>query len=85
MVDVVVGIKNACLMAMHTKMFVNFFCLFKVDGKDLTLKTGDIKYFLELNQVGLSRNKLWAHSDPVSTKDSETEGKVGHIRKFMEV
>ena len=25
MVDVVVGIKNACLMAMHTKMFVNFF------------------------------------------------------------
>ena len=25
MVDVVVGIKNACLMAMHAKMFVNFF------------------------------------------------------------
>ncbi|RMX60946.1 hypothetical protein pdam_00003426 [Pocillopora damicornis] len=56
----------------------------KVDGKDLTLKTGDIKYFLELNQVGLSRNKLWAHSDPVSTKDSETEGKVNNIVKALE-
>ncbi|CAH3146332.1 unnamed protein product [Pocillopora meandrina] len=56
----------------------------KVDGKDLTLKTGDIKYFLELNQVGLSRNKLWAHSDPVSAKDSETEGKVNNIVKALE-
>ena len=83
MVDVVVGIKNACLRAYRKVCY--FFCLFKVDGKDFTLKTGDIKYFLELNQVGLSRNKLWAHSDPVSTKDSETNGKVGHIQKFMKV
>ena len=35
------------------------------------MKTENIKYFLELNQVGLLDDKdptLWAHSDPVSRK-----------------
>ncbi|PFX26799.1 Nicastrin [Stylophora pistillata] len=51
----------------------------KVDGEKLTLNTGDIKYFLELNQLGLSNGKLWAHSDPLSTKHNETNKKVSKI------
>lgn len=43
------------------------------------MKTSDIKYFLELNQVGLVQNEpqLWAHSDPVSrSKSSFVNDKV---------
>lgn len=44
----------------------------KVDGKEVHLKTSNIKYFLELSQVGLVEDdpQLWAHSDPVSTNKS---------------
>lgn len=57
-----------------------FFCFsFKVDGKEVHLSTNNIKYFLELNQVGLVQDdpQLWAHSDPVSmTKSTFTNDKV---------
>ena len=56
-----------------------FVCLsFKVDGKEVHLNTRNIKYFLELNQVGLVQDdpQLWAHSDPVSTKTTFTKDKV---------
>ena len=35
MVEVVVWNKNACLMAMHTKMFVNFFVCSRLMAKTL--------------------------------------------------
>ena len=33
------------------------------------MKTSNIKYFIELNQLGLldDQGSLWAHSDPIST------------------
>ena len=40
------------------------------------MKTDHIKYFLELNQVGLLDDNdpsLWAHSDPASKKMTESE------------
>lgn len=52
--------------------------VFKVDGEKVHLNTSNIKYFLELNQVGLVQDEphLWAHSDPVSRKKTSTDNKV---------
>jgi len=55
------------------------FLFLKVDGEELLLSTSNIKYFLELNQVGLVEDapRLWAHSDPVSKNTSTlTNSKV---------
>ncbi|XP_078381644.1 nicastrin-like isoform X2 [Oculina patagonica] len=56
----------------------------KVDDKTITWNTNDIKYFLELNQVGLVQDdpQLWAHSDPVSRMKS-TENEVKKMFKIL--
>ena len=42
------------------------------------MKTTNIKYFIELNQVGLIHDEgpLWAHSDPVSRRTKSTDSEV---------
>ena len=43
------------------------------------MNTSNIKYFIEVNQVGLIENDgpLWVHSDPVSKENTRSQvGKV---------
>lgn len=71
-------------LANNLLLFFLFCFSFKVDGKKVHLNTSNIKYFLELNQVGLVQDdpQLWAHSDPVSrTKTTFTNDKVPYQQK----
>ena len=64
------------------------FCFLKVDGKEVHLNTNNIKYFLELSQVGLVEDEpqLWAHSDPVSrNKTTFTDTQVLYKQLFRSV
>ncbi|XP_032234875.2 nicastrin [Nematostella vectensis] len=47
----------------------------KVD-KNFTIGLKNIKYFIELNQVALGGDQLWAHTDPVSRKTGEVDKEV---------
>lgn len=42
------------------------------------MKLTNIKYFIELNQVGLIEDgdPLWAHSDPLSLENNDTKSQV---------
>ncbi|XP_068731968.1 nicastrin-like [Montipora capricornis] len=45
------------------------------NGSTFKMKTSNIKYFIELNQLGLldDEGSLWAHSDPISTTKHQVE------------
>ena len=45
------------------------------------MKTSNIKYFIELNQLGLldDEGALWAHSDPISTTTARQVLYKGHL------